>query len=341
MLMKVIQTSAGSRMKRFFQVGYAVLSLFCATPGIARADAIAQQWFNYGQKLYAQRDYRQALGAFTNGLKRDRQSSVGYQGLGNCYVGLGDKANALKYYKYALQLNPQNQALSAFVARLQGNAQSGAQGSMAQAQALYRAKRYEEAVSAYRGILAGDPKNAMAEQGLGNALYGLGRPAEAKQAYQRSLALNPGNPALAAFVQKLESPVSVSWVQPAWRSALLPGWGQFYNHEERKGLVVGGLTLGLLAGVAVTYVVGSSAQQEYLNAGPGSDFDKPYGTWEAMASLNHAFYLGFGAAYLYNVIDAAAHAGHGSGPTAWQDRSPIQVTAGLGRWSVQTTVLEF
>jgi tetratricopeptide (TPR) repeat protein len=261
--------------------------------------------------------------------------------VGNCYYGLGDKANAVKYYRYALNLNPSNASLSAFVSKIDAGSQ--ASQPLANAANLYREKKFDDAVSAYQAAIAVDANNAKAYQGLGNAYYAAGEKGKARDAYQRSLELQPQNPALAAFMKSWEerSVAQASWVQPTWRSAILPGWGQFYNGEGTKGLVLGGLTLGLLAGTAATYVAGSAAQQEYLNAGPNADYDTPYSTWENMANLNHTLYVLMGASYLYTVVDAGLNAGKGSQQAFLGDRAPLQLAAAHGGFQIKARMLEF
>lgn len=48
-----------------------------------------------------------------------------------------------------------------------------------------------------------------------------------------------------------------------WRSALVPGWGQFYNQQPLKGGLVAGLEAGLIAGAVVFHVLGARAESRY------------------------------------------------------------------------------
>ncbi len=280
----------------------------------------AGKWLVYANALYAAKSYDKAIGAYANSLKLDNTNAGAYQGLGNCYYAQGDKPHALQYYKYALQLNPGNTALANFVSSLSASAAPAASDPMASANSLYSQGQYDQAIAAYNQVLAQDPNNARAYQGLGNCYYAKRDKANAVKNYQQALNLNPNNTSLSQFMASY-SPGSSSgasgtqvasaatgpkdWLQPAWRSAILPGWGQFYNNQDSKGLILGGITLGMLGGVIGTYIVGSNAENQYLSlTDPNANYDTPYNTWETMANLNHIFYIGFGLAYAYTIIDA-------------------------------------
>ena len=100
------------------------------------------------------------------------------------------------------------------------------------------------------------------------------------------------------------------WVDPLWRSAICPGWGQEYNQEEIKAWVIGGTTWALFAGAVGTYVWAVQAENNYNGLGAGrnqSDFDGAYNNWENAATANHICYVFFGLAYAYNLFDAATY----------------------------------
>jgi tetratricopeptide (TPR) repeat protein len=275
----------------------------------------AAQWFVAGSRLYYQRQYDQALQDFGQSLKLDNTQAAVYQYVGNCYYQKNQMAYALRYYKYALQLQPNNAALSGLVARL-----SGAQSDpLAQGNALYMAKRYSEALTAYQAVSAANPQNAKAFQCIGNCQYAMGDRVSALASYQQALALNPSNQPLAAFVARLQQSQAVAsnpnapkdWVQPLWRSAILPGWGQFYNDQDTKGLVLGGLAIGLAAATVATDIIGQGAENTYMGLGANlaqSAYDSPYNTWSNMAEINHVCYIAFGAVYVYTLLDAAVNA---------------------------------
>lgn len=321
-----------------------------AAPRLSLA-ADAASWLVQGNQLYRAKDYDKALAAYAQSIKLDRSQAQAYEAVGTCLVAKGDVGNALKYYGWSLQLNPNNAALKAYVARLQGAA-APAIPDLASAGLLYRRGQYDQALDAYQKLAQLHPEDARAFQGMGNAYYGKGQRDAAMTQYRKALELNPSNQALAGFVaayDRAAGPQAAGggggdWFQPAWRSAILPGWGQFYNHEPRKGLLLGGLTLGLLAGELATYLIGDQARQQYLAVNStGGDFDTPYQTWDSMANLNHIFFISMTAAYVYTLVDAVISA---RGPVASQAmlsprRAPMQLFVDADGFKVRAKVLEF
>ncbi len=294
-----------------------------AAPQLRAADpAGAQKWVAYGQQLYAQRQYDKAIQAFSSAAKLDARSAAAYKGLGNCFVAKRDYANALKYYKYSLQLNPGDTGLQAYIPKLAAAGQGGAaqaSGPLAYAARYYQARRYDEAIQYYNQALGQNPNNAAAWQGLGNCYYAKKDSANAVNAYNKALALNPGNVALQNFIAKIAPGGSATagadgpkdWVSPLWRSALLPGWGQSYNGQGGKGLLLGGLTVGLLGGTVMTYMSGAAARDKYLGldaTATQADFDSSYTAWESSANINHILWIGWMASWTWTMADAIMNA---------------------------------
>lgn len=279
--------------------------------------ATAQKWVTYGQQLFAQRQYDKALSAFSTAAKADSRNAAAWKGLGNVYVAKKDYPNALKYYKYAYQLNPQDSGLAAYIPKLEAaTAQPAQQGPADTAARYYQARRYDEAIQYYNQALAANPNDAKSWQMLGNCYYAKQDKPRAVDAFKKALQLNPSNTSLQSFLANY-APESAGgggtqladgpkdWGQPLWRSAVLPGWGQAYNGQSGKGWLLGGVTLGCFAGTVATYIMGDSAKQQYMSlTDPTANFDAPYATWESMAGLNHIFYIGFGVAYTFTLVDA-------------------------------------
>jgi tetratricopeptide (TPR) repeat protein len=312
-----------------------VLAMFViglATPALAVDTVNAGKWLVYANGLYQQKSYDKAIQAYSQSLRLDNTNAGAYQGLGNCFYGKGDTANALKYYKYSLQLNPSNTGLASFIARLQtgAGAAPAASNGLAAANALYSQRRYSEAVTAYQAVVGANPNDAKAYQGLGNCYYALKDKNNAVVAYRRALQLNPNNTALRSFLAAYapesgsETAGNGGWGQALWRSALVPGWGQFYNGESTKGLVIGGATYIFLIGAAATYEIGANDRQTYETMKSG-DFDTAYNNWQSMANINHIMNIGFYLCYTYNLIDAIWNAKTG-GQTASLDSSPVNLS---------------
>jgi tetratricopeptide (TPR) repeat protein len=306
-------------------IAFAVGATLWTSPAMAADAALATKWVAYGQQLYAQRQYDKAVQAFSTAAKANSADAAAWKGLGNALYAKKDYANALKYYKYALQLNPGDTQLAQFTQRLEAATVRGGQTAgdpNALAARYYQARQYDQAIQQYAAAVRLNPNNDKAYQGLGNCYYAKGNKPYAVQAYKRALQINPGNTQLRAFLARYSpedakaSGVQVAtgpkdWTQPLWRSAVLPGWGQFHNGESTKGYIIGGLTIGALIGTVTTYVIGDGARTTYKGLGPtapAADFDAAYGTWESMAGLNNTLALSFLALYTFNLVDAAISA---------------------------------
>jgi tetratricopeptide (TPR) repeat protein len=319
--------------------------------------AVAQQWVAYGQKLVAQRNYDGAIKAFSTAARADSRSAAAYKGLGNCFYYKKDYPNALKYYKFAYQLNPADTGLGGFIPKLEAAAAQSQKASLSDTAArYYNAKQYDQAISYYNQALASNPNDAKAWQGLGNCYYAKQDKPKAVEAYKKAVQLNPSNTALQAFLVKLSPEAAESagvavkygsrdWFQPLWRSAVLPGWGQFYNGQGTKGGILMAVDLVLLGGTVGTYMVGDGARQKYLGldaTASQADFDAAYGTWDSMANLNHIFYVGFGVVYAFTLVDAVFNGKRSPVTASFEEKAPaLQLGALPEGMGAKLRLLEF
>jgi tetratricopeptide (TPR) repeat protein len=320
------------------------LGVSCIPASLKAADpTLAQKWVTYGQQLVAQRQYDKAIQAFSNAARADNHNAPAYKGLGNAFYYKRDYANALKYYKFAYQLNPADTGLGGFIPKLEAATAQAAQQQPADLAArYYNARRYDEAIQYYNQAVQANPNDAKAWQGMGNCYYAKQDKPKAVDAYKKAIQLNPQNVALQNFLAKYSPEAAEAagvkvaygerdWVQPLWRSAILPGWGQFYNGQNLKGGVLMGANLILLGGTVTTYLIGDSARQTYLGLGSSAsqgDFDSAYNTWDQMANLNHIFYIGFGVVYAFTLVDAIVNGKRQVTNAMFEEKPPaFQVTA--------------
>ncbi len=55
-------------------------------------------------------------------------------------------------------------------------------------------------------------------------------------------------------------------VEAAWRSLILPGWGQWYKSQKKRAYILGGAVGISLVGTAIAAYLEQTAHQDYLNA---------------------------------------------------------------------------
>lgn len=99
-----------------------------------------------------------------------------------------------------------------------------------------------------------------------------------------------------------------SFIDPAWRSLLLPGWGQFYNKDDFKGWVFTIAGLGAATGAVIRFLDFNNKRMAYESisdpAAPQAVFDDAYNQAnEAYREFNNAARM---AAIIWslNVLDA-------------------------------------
>lgn len=203
----------------------------------------------------------------------------------------------------------------------------------AQANAYYTQRDYPAAYQLYRQACVLDPASGPAWWGMANTLYLMGHKADALGAYQHAARLlptaaqvqeryhqvdaelHPGTVA-APLAPRAAAPPAASinqvhgnWFAPLWRSALIPGWGQAYNGQSTKAWLLGGLTWVSFGGVVTTYMMGTQDLAAYEAATtPQVALDKYNAAYNDYTG-NQAFYIVFGLAYTYNLVDAALNAG--------------------------------
>lgn len=195
--------------------------------------------------------------------------------------------------------------------------------SFAAAKAAFEAKDFAGAEAKFATASLEAPGEAQVWNFLGLTRWKLGQREQALEAYEKCLQLNPDQPALKKFLADQraasgkpaageDSPAKPKsrtrpWVSPLWRSALLPGWGQVYNGEKTKGLVIGSAALSTYLVSLTAFVIATQAQKDYQNLPgglPQGSYDDPYNRWSTWAGVNYISYAIFAGLYTYNLLDA-------------------------------------
>lgn len=98
-------------------------------------------------------------------------------------------------------------------------------------------------------------------------------------------------------------------LKPIWRSAVLPGWGQYYNGSWTKAVIFNSLFFITLGGGIIYYIKSENNYDKYKSiTSTVEDYKLKMGKyWDAYME-NHAYSISFfvatGMVYLYNIADA-------------------------------------
>lgn len=170
------------------------------------ANTKAQQYLNAGIKYLKAKDYDKALQYLNYSVKLEKSSNAYYY-RGYAYYLKGDLKNAFSNFQMALKLNPSNNNAKKMIYRLRGSAGAKVGNSKVQQYLIaghkyLKAKNYDTAIKYYQASINIQP-TYQAYQFMGTAYYYKGDMAKAKDAYEKSLQLNPNNPGVRNILTKL------------------------------------------------------------------------------------------------------------------------------------------
>jgi len=204
-----------------------------------------------------------------------------------------------------------------------GNAPENPQALILQAQVYMKAGQYALAEETYRQALGLAPSDFRLLQNIGDAQWAQGEKNKAIESFRDYLRHNSNDVILEKWMnsQGYIHPDEDRW-GPVWRSAVLPGWGQFYNDRPIQGYILGGTTIFSFVGTATygvlalnAYHQAKQAEATYLGLGAGlsqSSYSTPYNQWANETHLNHLYTadfegwgIAFAALYAVTLIDAA------------------------------------
>lgn len=90
----------------------------------------------------------------------------------------------------------------------------------------------------------------------------------------------------------------------AWRSMLLPGWGQFYKHQKTKGYILGGTFWGSLLAAGLSLVMENNARDDYLGSVAPEEIERTYSDYNQWHKTRQAFTIASAALWALAVGDA-------------------------------------
>lgn len=98
-------------------------------------------------------------------------------------------------------------------------------------------------------------------------------------------------------------------LRPLWRSAIIPGWGQMYKKQYIKGSVIlameaAAISIACVADNQRSSYMGKIRTETDMNA--IRFYQNKANHWK---NMRNAFFIGAGAIYVYNIVDAIASKG--------------------------------
>lgn len=170
---------------------------------------------------------------------------------GICFAALSSNALAMKYYSGAVSFQ--------------------------------KKKDYKNAMTYYNAAIKKDKKFWQAWLGLGICYYSMAKYRNAKLIFQYVLSLKPGEVTAQKYYDIMSPKKAGTAAAPEgprnkgdlmWRSALLPGLGQFYNGEIAKGYIYSLAYVASVAAVVKYLIDQNDAVAAYNNT--NYDFETKY-----------------------------------------------------------------
>lgn len=218
---------------------------------------------------------------------------------------------SLFYYVGYIEAQDGQSSQSATQQNIKQNSQILADKYFSVGEKFYNAKRYKEALKYYVATVKIDRNNVFAWKKIGFCYYQLKNHNMAQKAFQKVLSIDANDKEAKQFVnyynslkereRKAKEPKNM--FDPMWRAAILPGWGQYHNHQYIKGMVITGAFVTAL-GLTIYSVIDEKAKYDkYLNT--NENHDALYK--EAQDAYNTALILGILTVAIYagSIVDAA------------------------------------
>ncbi len=150
--------------------------------------SLAEGWFELGKIHVADNDFHAALAAFDRALGLRPKDSAYCAYKARALSKLGKGAEALKFYREAVELNPANW-----------------EAHIALADELANANQPVEAAREYETVTRLKPDFALAHLNLGVMLVKLGRPTEGAAKFEQVLRLDPNNATARDYLQRVRA----------------------------------------------------------------------------------------------------------------------------------------
>lgn len=200
---------------------------------------------------------------------------------------------------------------------------------------FYDAVEFEKAISAGREILSSGQTFAPDEllflhRYVALSYYNIGQVDSARTHFLSLLSVDPGyeldpvtvSPKIIDFFKDIKKDyqalagsgpgpaytryVFVEDLRPgaAWRSMILPGWGQFYKHQKTKGYILGGAFWGSLLATGISLLQESAARDKYLESSTPEEIARTYSDYDQWHKTRQVFTIASAALWAAAVGDA-------------------------------------
>lgn len=226
-----------------------------------------------------------------------------------------------------------------------------------QVKVLYEALEFEKAIHAGQSLLSSERRFAKEElviihQFMALSFYHIGDTDSSRSHFLSLLSIDPAfeldpikvSPKIIDFFSQLKAEVGnaqesraiaykkyvfVEDLRPGatLRSFILPGWGQFYKHQRKKGYVVGAAFLTSVAATGVSAYLEKKHHDEYLDSINPTEIEENYQTYNDWHKRRQFFVISTLSIWAVGVLDAL-----------WSPYPQTRVAVGDGRLSVSVNI---
>ncbi|KAA3613372.1 MAG: hypothetical protein DWQ05_17945 [Calditrichaeota bacterium] len=200
---------------------------------------------------------------------------------------------------------------------------------------LYDQIRFEDVILVGNQLLENQPD--ISREGLGEihkflalSYFNTGKPDSSRAHFYSLLSLQPGfeldpiqtSPKIIdffstikkAFRADLDEKIAIPYkqyvfqedrrTQAGLRSIALPGWGQLYKHQKKRGYVFGGLFIGSAAAASLVYLFERDLRDKYQLERDRNKISDRYNSYNNTAKTRKLFQYAVAGIWLTSVLDA-------------------------------------
>ena len=203
-----------------------------------------------------------------------------------------------------------------------------------QVRVLYETLEFDKAIDAGQDLLNSNARLDRGElltihQYMALSFYNLGKIDSARTHFLSLLSIDPAfeldpikvSPKIIAFFNQLKQEIPshaedrdiahtkyifVEDLRPgaAFRSIILPGWGQIYKHQKMRGYIIGGAFIASLAATGISLYLEKDNRDKYLGSTTLTDIEKNYQTYNDWFKRRKFFTVSTVCIWAAAVVDA-------------------------------------